>query len=72
MKSNIKEAILNVLMDNSDSGLVDLKSYHNQIMIAEKIENAVRKHIREEISDTIEEIVCGEPSKDCCGGDCHE
>lgn len=78
MKSNIQEVILNVLIDHSD-GSVNLQDYHNQVMIAEKIENAVLKHIREEISETIEEIVCGEPSEncgesseDCCGGECHE
>jgi len=67
----MRQIILTTLEDIATNCQVNFSAESARIMIADKLEVAISKHIREEISDTIEEIVCGADRGDCCEGDCH-
>jgi hypothetical protein len=66
----MRQIILTTLEGIATNRQVNFSSQSARIMIADKLEVAISKHIREEISDTIEEIVCGADKGDCCEGDC--
>ena len=68
----MRQIILTTLEDIATNCQVNFSAESARIMIADKLEVAISKHISEEISDTIEEIVCGTDKGDCCGGGCHE
>lgn len=68
----MRETILKTLEEIANNSQINFGSQSAQEMIAEKLDVAISKYIREEISDTIEEIVCPSNEDRCCGGGCHE
>jgi hypothetical protein len=68
----MKETILKVLKEISDGSQVNFSSESARLMIADKLEEALTKHLQSEIQGAIEDVVCGSDKSDCCEGDCHE
>ena len=71
--SNLRDIILETLSDIacSDTGghcQINLQSEGAQIMIADRLEKELNKHLL----TLIEDISCPPDEDRCCGGDCHE